>query len=147
VPPLFDQLLGAWELLSYRLEFDTGRIVHPLGEEPIGLIVYTPQGRVSVNIMRAGRPPWASPNPAAATEPEMAQAAAGYIAYAGSFTVDEPASVVEHHVDVSLFPNWTGGVQRRFADLSGDELVLAAPLVSKDTGTTLTARLRWRRVP
>ena len=147
MPTLHDQLLGAWELVSYRLEFETGRVVEPLGEDPVGLIVYTPQGRVSVNIMRAGRAPWASPNPAAATDSEMAQAAAGYIAYAGSFTVDERASVVEHQVDVSLFPNWIGGAQQRFAELSGDELVLAAPLVSTATGTSLTARLRWRRVP
>jgi hypothetical protein len=147
VPTLHDQLLGAWELVSYRLEFDTGRILHPLGEAPIGLIVYTAQSRVSVNIMRAGPAPWASPNPAAATDSEMAQAVAGYIAYAGSFTVDERASIVEHHVDVSLFPNWIGGVQKRFAELSGDELVLAAPLVSQHSGTSLTARLQWRRVP
>ena len=54
--------------------------------------------------------------------------------------------VVEHHVDVSLFPNWIGDVQKRFVDLVGDELVLASPLITDATGTSVTPRLRWRRI-
>jgi hypothetical protein len=143
---LFDQLLGSWDLVSYQLELDGGRTVHPLGEHAIGLIVYMPQRRVSVNIMRPGRAPWASPNPAAGTPPEVAEAGAGYLAYAGSFIVDESASIVEHHVDVSLFPNWIGGVQRRFVDLTGEELVLESPVITDAAGTSVTPRLRWRRI-
>jgi Lipocalin-like domain len=67
MPNLFDQLLGSWDLVSYQLELDGGRTAHPLGEQASGLIVYTPQRRMSVNIMRPGRAAWASPNPAAGT--------------------------------------------------------------------------------
>lgn len=146
MPTLFDQLLGPWELVSYQLELDTGRIVHPLGEDAVGLIVYTPQGRMSVNMMRPGRATWASPNPAAGTESEIAAAAAGYLAYGGSFTVDETSSVVEHHVDVSLFPNWIGDVQKRFVDLAGDDLRLESPVITDAAGTSVTPRLCWRRI-
>lgn len=146
MPTLFDQLLGSWELVSYQLELDTGRIVHPLGEAAIGLIVYTPQRRMSVNIMRPGRATWASPNPAAGTESEIAEAAAGYLAYGGSFAVDESLAVVEHYVDVSLFPNWIGDVQKRFVDLTGEELVLESPVITDAAGISVTPRLRWHRI-
>jgi hypothetical protein len=146
MPALFDQLLGSWELVSYHLELDTGLTAHPLCENAIGLIVYTPQRRMSVNIMRPGRATWTSPNPAAGTQSEAAEAGAGYLAYAGSFTVDETASIVEHHVEVSLFPNWIGEVQKRFVHLTGDELVLEAPVITDAAGTSVTPRLRWRRI-
>ena len=144
---LFDQLLGAWELVAYTQIFDTGRAYHPLGEDAVGSIVYTPQHQMSVSIMRTGRTIWASPNPGAGTTAETAEAAAGYIAYAGGFTVDETASVVEHHVNVSLFPNWIGDVQRRLVDLRGDELVLEAAAIADAAGNSATPRLRWRRIP
>jgi hypothetical protein len=143
---LFDQLLGSWELVAYTQISDTGRVHHPLGEDAVGSIVYTPERRMSVNIMRTGRATWASPYPGAGTEAEAAAAAAGYIAYAGGFTVDETASVVEHHVDVSLLPNWVGDVQKRHVDLRGDELVLEAPPVTDAAGNSATPRLRWRRM-
>jgi hypothetical protein len=146
MPTLFDQLLGAWELVSYELELGAGRTAHPLGEDAVGLIIYTPNGRMSVNIMRPGRATWASPNPAAGTESETATAAAGYLAYAGRFTVDESTSVVEHHVDVSLFPNWIADVQKRLVALTGDELVLESPVITDAAGTSVTPRLRWRRI-
>ncbi len=146
MPTLFDRLLGSWDLVSYQLELDSGRIIHPLGEDAIGLIVYTPQRRMSVNIMRPGRAPWESPNPAAGTGSEIADAAAGYLAYGGSFAVDESLSVVEHYVDASLFPNWIGEVQKRFVDLTGEELLLESPVITDAAGTSVTPRLRWRRI-
>lgn len=144
---LFDQLLGSWELVEYTQIPATGRVRHPLGEDAAGSLIYTPEHRMAVNIMRTGRAAWASANPGAGTEAETADAAAGYIAYAGGFTTDEAASAVEHHVDVSLFPNWIGVTQRRLVDLQGDELVLEAPALTDAAGNSVTPRLRWRRMP
>jgi Lipocalin-like domain len=101
---------------------------------------------MAVNIMRTGRATWASPNPGAGAAAETADAASGYIAYAGSFTVDEAASVVEHHVGVSLYPNWIGVTQKRLVDLQGDDLVLEAPPLTDAAGNSATPRLRWRRI-
>ena len=143
---LVDQLLGAWELVAYTFEVAAGQVYHPLGENAVGSLVYTPQHRMSVNIMRSGRKPWASLVPVAGTQAEAADATAGYLAYSGSFSVDEAASAVEHHISVSLLPNWIGDTQRRLVDLSGDELVLESPRVSDGAGNSGTPRLRWRRV-
>jgi hypothetical protein len=43
MPSLCDQLLGSWELVCYELELDGGRTVHPLGDDAVGSIVYTPR--------------------------------------------------------------------------------------------------------
>lgn len=143
---LFDQLLGSWTLVEYTQVLDTGDAHHPLGDDAVGSIIYTPEHRMAVNIMRPGRPNWAVANPGAGTPAETAEAAAGYIAYAGSFAVDETAAVVEHRVDISLFPNWIGAVQKRFVALRGDDLVLEAPPLTDANGNAATPRLRWRRV-
>jgi hypothetical protein len=143
---LFDQLLGSWELVAYTFEVAAGQVRYPLGEDAVGSLIYTPQRRVSVNIMRSGRRLWASPVPVASRQAEAADAAAGYLAYSGSFTVDEAASAVEHHISVSLFPNWIGDTQRRLVHLNRDELVLESPAVSDGAGNSGAPRLRWRRV-
>jgi hypothetical protein len=70
----------------------------------------------------------------------------GYLAYAGRFKVDEAASIVEHRVSVSLFPKWIGDVQKRRVDLDGDDLVLESPAITGAAGTSVTPRLRWRRL-
>jgi hypothetical protein len=146
MPTLFDQLLGSWSLVSYEHELEPGRAVYPLGEDAVGSIVYTPQHRMAVNIMRPGRTSWESPRVSGGSTAEAAEAATGYIAYAGGFIVDENAFVVEHHVDVSLFPNWVGETQRRRVDLAGDILVLEAPTITDAAGNSATPRLQWRRV-
>jgi hypothetical protein len=46
--------IADWAPVAYTLEHDGGA-AHPLGQDAVGSIVYTPQARVSVNIMRTGR--------------------------------------------------------------------------------------------
>lgn len=48
------------------------------------------------------------------------------MAYAGTYEID--GNSVVHYVDISLFPNWIGGEQRRIARLDGDRLALLARL-------------------
>jgi hypothetical protein len=48
----------------------------------------------------------------------------GYVAYFGTFTVDEKNHVVIHHVEASLHPGYTGTDQKRPFTLSGDNLML-----------------------
>ena len=65
-------------------------------------------------------------------------------ATAGRFSLDEAADVVHHHVEVSLLPNWVGGVQVRRAHLDGDVLTLTAEVTSRK-GVSSTHVLVWRR--
>lgn len=138
------RLLGAWELVSYDATGGDGRIVHPLGPRPHGLIVYSPQGYMSAQLGRGDRPRAQSERLEEATTRELAQAAVSYIAYGGPFRVVDPTTV-EHHVTTSLFPNWVGKPQVRKVRFEAELLKLSLATPTRLWGTDRTAELTWRR--
>ncbi|TPG25533.1 lipocalin-like domain-containing protein [Mycolicibacterium hodleri] len=138
-----DDLLGAWRLATYTAE-SGGDVAEPLGLEPVGIIVYTPDGYMSAQLMRPDRPAYDKAITGGGTPEQLADAARGYLCYSGPFSVDESADVVHHHVEVSLLPNWVGGVQVRRAHLDGETLTLSAEVTSRK-GVSSTHVLVWRR--
>jgi hypothetical protein len=138
-----DDILGAWKLVSYNAESE-GSVDEPLGQDPVGIIMYTPDGYMSAQLMRRDRPAYARAITGGGTSEQMASAAAGYLCYTGPYTLDEAADVVHHHVEVSLLPNWVGGVQVRHGHLDGDRLTLSAEVTSRK-GVSTTHVLVWRR--
>jgi hypothetical protein len=143
-PSLRDRLLGTWRLLSYRTEAEDGSVRHPLGRDLQGLLVYAPDGFVSVQLMRPGRAPYASGDVGGGSRDERAAAAAGYFAYAGTYETDEARQSVIHRVRLSLVPNWVGDVQTRIARFDAGELELSAPRLLIGARMRI-ARLRWTR--
>ncbi len=141
---LRERLPGAWRLIEYRPERDDGVVRHPLGRDLQRLLVYTPDGHVSVQLMRPGRAPYSGGDVGGGSRDERAAAAAGYFAYAGTWHVDEVAGTVTHRVGLSLVPNWVGDVQLRHVRFHGEMLELSAPPMPI-AGRTRTARLTWRR--
>ena len=143
--PLHEKLVGAWELVSYEARSENDqRTVHPLGEDASGYVMYTPDGHVSVQIMRPGRPLYQVPGPGEGTVAELAEAAAGYLAYSGSYHVVDN-SVVVHEIDVSLLPNWVGEPLRRKVTLDGRRLELTTITPIMIDGRPHTAVLTWDR--
>jgi hypothetical protein len=138
--PLSEALVGAWSLASYEALAADGSVSHPLGRHAEGLLVYAPNGLMSVQIMAAGRRLWDH----GGSDAHRAEAAAGYLAYAGRYEVDEAAATVVHRVEISLVPNWVGTDQRRAVALDGDRLELTAAPTAID-GERRTPRLSWRR--
>ncbi len=141
---LRDKLIGAWELISFVEEPLNGSPNYPMGERPAGIIMYTPDGYMSAQLMR--------PNPGhfasdwfKATSEEYARVASTYFAYAGPFEVDEESSTITHFVLVSLFPNWIGQKQQRIARIEGDALHLSTASPIKSGGRPVNAYLEWRR--
>jgi hypothetical protein len=137
------QLIGHWTLLS--LEVVSGEAIqYPLGRDVSGLIVYDGAGHMAVQIMRANRPRFASGDQASGTFAELTAAVGGYIAYFGSYSVDEGARVVTHHLTGSLFPNWVGTEQQRAIVLQGDQLTLSSQPIPFQ-GETRVFRIVWKR--
>jgi hypothetical protein len=144
---LREMLVGAWRLVDAVEEpVDGSAPARPHGERPIGLILYTPDGYMSAQIMERERGRVESCDWSRLTPEEYAEEARGYFAYAGPYEVDEERGAVTHTVEVSLFPGWVGSAQMRVAELEGDRLVLqsAAPVCSG--GKLVVMRLSWRRV-
>jgi len=121
---------GTWRLVSYHARQPDGSLTLPLGADPRGMLIYTSEGKMSGQAMRRA-------HDATATGPLD-----NYIAYFGTFTVDEAAREVVHFVEGSLYPNWVGTEQRRGFTFSGSRLTLTAAL--KKSGAVGT--LIWERV-
>jgi hypothetical protein len=146
-PSLKQQLVGAWRLRSYTDEpVDGSGKSHPMGENVQGLIMYTPDGFMSAQLMTAGRPGFASGDWFDGSDEEYRAEAGGYIAYSGPYAVNEVDQTLTHTMDVSLFPNWIGQTQPRIVELTEDTLKLstAEPFMSK--GQLVNSYLTWTRV-
>jgi len=141
-----ERLIGAWTLVSYvLLASDGSEPIHPMGTEPRGFIMYTPDGYMSAQIMRTGRPAFTSGNPVRGTPEEFTAAARGYLAYSGPFRTDDANETVTHAADLSLFPNWIDVDQVRRVAFDGDLLTLSTVTPTPGRGREFAAQLTWRR--
>ena len=140
------QLIGAWRLVScIESPVDGSPKRSPLGEKPQGIIMYTPDGYMSAQLMRPGRRNFASSDWLKGTPEEFVEEAAGYIAYSGPFHVDEEKQSLAHSVDVSLFPGWLGQTQARLVRIEGDLLHLTTATPINSGGAKVMASLTWKR--
>jgi len=143
---LREQLIGAWKLVSYAAHpVDGSAPFFPLGESPSGIILYTPDGFMSAQLMSDGRAPFASGDWFEATSEEYRAEASTYIAYSGRFEVDEEKKTLSHSMFVSLFPNWIGQTQPRLVAIEGDQLHLATESPTRSRGRLAMSKLIWRR--
>jgi hypothetical protein len=125
VTTLRDNVLGAWELVSFTaIDSAAGDERHPLGTAPRGLILYTPDGHMSAQL----------------AESDLT----GYIAYGGRFSVNEETSTLHHDVTISMMPELLAQPQFRWAAVDGDLLTLSATMTD-DAGVTTHSSLVWRR--
>jgi hypothetical protein len=76
--------------------------------------------------MRPNQPSFASEDWREATAGEKAAAWSNYFGYFGTYTIDEQAGTVVHHIEGSWFPNLMGTDQIRHFRFEGERIVLAA---------------------
>jgi hypothetical protein len=128
-------LVGRWRLLRWeRLEAD-GETRLPFGDKPVGVVIYTDDGFMAVQIMKSEDGSNPSPN-----ESQSVRASGrAYLAYCGRYEVNEAGTIVIHHVEASLNPNWVNNDQARNIEWIEDGLLL-----STTEGSTLI-KLYWRR--
>jgi hypothetical protein len=122
---LAEKLVGTWRIVRFIDTDARGKVTYLFGENPRGYIVYDPTGHLSVQIMRMpARPSFAVGDDDKGTDAEVRAAYDGYVAYFGTYRVDEANSVVTHVVEGSLKPSYTGTDQPRPFKLDGDVLVI-----------------------
>ena len=138
------QFIGTWKLVSFELE-TSGEISYPWGEDVVGIHTWDETGHYAFQGGSAVREKFASDIPFEATPEEASTAIKTYLAYFGTFEVDEIERTVTHNGIGSLFPNWVGMPQKRLYEFSGNQLNLASEPVELG-GKTLTARLLWERL-
>ena len=139
-----DPLSGTWRLVSFEVVTRDGQVVdRVMGEHPLGQIMYD-GARMCVQLTRPDRARFATTDVLGGTVDERARAYVSFIAYCGTYTVSEAEGIVVHHLEWSLFPNWTGSDQKRFFAITGDRLTLTTPSFERK-GQSVTARLVWER--
>ncbi len=137
-------LIGTWALVATEWRRADGMHANPFGANAVGILIYEASGYMSAQVMRDGR---ASPaeGVAAGIDSAMTSASPGYVAYFGSYVVDEAAQTVTHQIIGSAFPAWVGAkVPRRFA-ISGNRLTLSDSVVTAD-GVPAEAETTWERL-
>lgn len=119
-----EDLAGAWQLVSWSLEYEDGRPSEfPLGRDARGLLLYTSEGRVSATLM-GSQPP-------------------GSLAYAGRYEVRDGA--VYHSIEVATDAGLVGMTTTRHIRREDDVLTLSGPDFRAGTGRS--QKIVWRRVP
>ncbi len=121
-------LHGAWRYVAATLD---GKPSRPNGK---AMIYYAPSGDMVVQVSPGNKISKAGAKP---TPEEALAALDGYIAYFGSYTIDDHARTVTHHRKGSIQPGDTADLVRRYA-IEGDTLTLSPP----DT----TYEVKWERI-
>ena len=136
-------MIGRWQIVAWEQVYDDGRRTYPMGQQLEGFIQYDPDGRMMCMLCRGDRQNFTTGGQWNASQEEKAAAYSSMLAYAGTYTVG--GGTVSHHVELSAFPNWKGGIQkRRIETMDVGQLALVARL-EEGTSEARTARLIWKR--
>ena len=138
---LRDALVGGWTLLRWTIEHKS-QTTEPFGPDAQGLLVYAPEGWMSVAIQRQGRAPIPLASPASTAE-QKAAAFSTYMHYAGRWRID--GHDVLHEISIAMHPGLIGSTQRRNAVLTGDELELRGDEKLDASGNVRRHRVVWSR--
>jgi hypothetical protein len=120
---------GTWSLVSLS-EDHHGQISHPLGDKPLGQVIYGEHGYLAV-ILLAGDREKKPGNPLTPVGPG--------IAYYGTYTVS--GSNIAYHVTASTFPNFAATDQKGTFTVKGDTLTLVREVTGGTEPFTATLEL------
>jgi len=138
-----DSVVGSWRLVSWVEEETESKAVHKaFGDNPLGVLTYTADGRMSVFFADPRRKSPASPK---ATDTEAAELYRTMVAYAGSYSIE--GNKVTHKIEVSLNQAWNGTNQVRFIEVKDNQLTIKTPpFVSRFIGKEIVSTLVWERM-
>ena len=134
-----EQFVGCWKLVSHEFRTSDGRALKPYGDDAVGWVIFDSEGRFSAQIMRPGRPDYSTVD---ASLEDFRAVLGGYVAYFGTYSLDEDKKTLVNKVEGSLVPGWVGGEQLRYYEISGETITLKTPPI-KMAGMEVTGILSW----
>jgi len=122
---MINSFVGVWKLDVWEFtDGSTGRTSLPWKGRARGEFRFDANGGAAVQIMREDRPLESAPGGPSWAESlsaeERRRTLDGYLAYWGTYSVDEAAKTLLLHLDGSLRPGWVGGNQERRFEFSAD---------------------------
>jgi len=137
-----EEIVGAWALVSVTAERADGSKGEPFGDNPKGIIIFTPDGLFSLLQSRADVPKLAENDRAKATPEEAKAIVSSSIAYYGTYSVNEAEKSLSVKIEASTFSNLIGPEQKRIVTLlTVDELKFTNPA----TPAGVTLQTAWKR--
>ena len=138
-------LIGSWSLESYTDTVEGAGAVLPLGINPTGLLIYTPDGFMSAQLMSLDRSPLDVGDLKSSTQSDYQEKSDGFIGYSGEYQFDEVTATVSHIPSVSFVPALIGRRLKRQVKLDGDRLTLTVttPQVG---GNPVKSSLHWLKL-
>ena len=146
-----DEFVGTWTLDAIEVRNEAGDWLPGAsrfgGPGASGYLIYDAAGNMAVQIMRRDRrrlgpEGWQPGNNVEDWEDIPAggvkDAFVGYVAYFGTYEVNEAEGYVVHRRTGNIIPDMVGTEVKRFYVLEGDTLTLMP---------NETSRLRWKRLP
>ena len=117
---------GSAQAPAFSAETDTQRFIgswRAVNPDQLGIMIYDNVGNMAVQVMPLReRKKFAGAQP---TPDEAKDAITGYLAYFGSYTVDEAAHTITHHRKGSVNPGLVGqDAVRRYTFATDDRLIL-----------------------
>jgi hypothetical protein len=140
---LKQDIVGTWKLVSWVYKNEKGEVIDYFGKDSTGILTYDKSGYMNAQLMKVGRPQFASDSINGGTPDETYGAFHGYLAYFGRYYEENPGEMV-HIVEGSLFPNWIGNREVRYGKIEGDELILSTPPIHAQ-GTEIVFYITWKR--
>jgi Lipocalin-like domain len=138
------KLEGTWRLVSASSFSPSGeQNGAPFGPNPVGILTYTGDGRVSALISYGGRKQLTIGAESTALIEEQADAFRTFLAYAGRYRLSGDSVV--HSIEASSIQNYVGKELVRSLKFQGDRIVLATPATMVN-GKIQTVELVWQRL-
>ncbi|KAF2152637.1 hypothetical protein K461DRAFT_306724 [Myriangium duriaei CBS 260.36] len=150
--PLRERLVGAWRLESY-IAYPTAtspiqRPTFPMTKAVTGLIMYTPDGYMSAQMLIPGQSPFVK---GGGDDAQWAEASKRCFAYAGPYYISDEGrgreEILRHTFQICSLPGWVGDVQVRTwkFEEDGKVLVLGSEEPTEIRGDHRIPVLKWRR--
>ena len=149
------RLIGAWELIEFsaHLESDPSNKIYPMGPDAKGIIMYTPDGYMSAQLLTPGQPTF---DRLKGSAQDWEQAGRHHVGYTGYFYLDEKGDsqgrpILMHNMRVANLPTLLGDTQRRMVRITeeddGKYLNLGLEAPSMVQGEMRVTKVRWKRMP
>jgi len=131
---------------------------YPMGPEAQGIIMYTPDGYMSAQLLTPGQKRFDHPEvkeyPRSGSTEDWAQVGKNYVGYTGQFYLDEAGDesgpMLMHHMRTSSLPSLLGDTQRRLVKIEdradGRYLVLSLGSPVEVFGEPRMVRVTWKRM-
>jgi hypothetical protein len=137
---LKDDLVGSWKFVTSTSKRDDDSPTW--GHDPVGSLIFTDNGRFSLQIMRSDRPKYKSNTRMRGSLIENQATTRGTLSYFGTYDVNESNHTMTFHIVGSSFPNYNDTDQNRRVSLSADELRIENISPSRGRGPTFQT---WER--